>query len=201
MQEETHPITCSVCNITDSKRLACAGPQTSVNRPPVTEEISLNDHRFNCLLDPGLNVNCVIAKWLVTPGQLIELRVEMNGAMKSSPTLTLPIARRMHIDSKYVTEIISASGMTDPIYPVLLGNRYVYLGCYPNLLLSLQGRLSHRSGLILHQRPGNPVRLDLRHDKPREDNFGMQPRTNHAPSYGIQSSVQYAKCMTTDFQA
>lgn len=60
--------------------------------------------------------------------------LELKGATKSSPTMTPPIDR-VNIHSKYVTRIISAAFMADPICSVLLGGRYVYYGVPTTLIV------------------------------------------------------------------
>lgn len=68
-----------------------------------------------------------MTEWLVKPGQPTKGTVDLKGATKGSPILTLPVAR-VHIILKYVTRVISTVVTTDPTYYGMLGNRHVYLG-------------------------------------------------------------------------
>lgn len=99
--------------------------------------------------------------------------------------MILPIAR-VNIHSKYVTGVISTAVMKDPIYPVLLGRRYVYLGVpqAPMVVAAMQTRAMDRLD-IERETPVNPlpgeIRVAQNQDKTLDICFRKLPKAQNPP--------------------
>ena len=99
-------------------------------RPPVVELIEVNGQQVVCLYDTGLDGEAVVDASLVSPDQLTGETIEIQPAMRSAVTMTLPIAK-VEIKSRYVTGIIPAAVLSDSLFPMIIGTKYVFWGC-PN---------------------------------------------------------------------
>ena len=91
------------------------------------ELVEVNGRQVECLYDTGLDGEAVISADLVHPEQFTGETLDIQPAQKSAVTMKLPIAN-VEIRSRYVTGTIKAAVLTDPIFPVILGCRYVFLG-------------------------------------------------------------------------
>ncbi|BFZ04382.1 hypothetical protein BsWGS_07421 [Bradybaena similaris] len=96
------------------------------NRPPVTEMARVNSVEVETLYDTGLLYDAIVDSALVQPDQLTGQTIEILGMTKSGPSMTAPIAN-ISVESKYVTGTISAAVLEEPLYPLILGCKYVPL--------------------------------------------------------------------------
>lgn len=70
----------------------------------------------------GLQCHAIISSELVQPGQLTDETIEIFGVAKSTSSMTLPTAH-IQVQSKYVTSLIPAAVLSDPIFRLTLGSK------------------------------------------------------------------------------
>ena len=118
----------------DNCTIQMANTNTTPTHPPtapaVTEQVIVNGIAAGCLYDTGLSYDALVRKSYVDPSDIIEETVTLQGADKSIPAQTLPVAM-IDVKSRFVVGKIKAAVMDNPLYDLILGCRYVYLGQPP----------------------------------------------------------------------
>ncbi|WP_353817148.1 aspartyl protease family protein, partial [Acinetobacter baumannii] len=96
----------------------------------MTDTVKVNGKEANCLYDTGLSYDAIVSESLVSRADLTDKTVDLQGADLTKPTTTCPIAW-IEVESRYVTGRIQAAVLQKPLYDLVLGCRYVFLGTPP----------------------------------------------------------------------
>ena len=102
-------------------------PGVESHHPSVTETCTVNGILVKCLYDTGLSYDAIVKRTLVSPEMLTGETIDLQGADTTSPPITCPIVL-IDVTSRYVTGRIKAAVLDQPLYELILGCRYVFLG-------------------------------------------------------------------------
>ena len=109
---------------------APATSDSSKPNPPVKDQVEVNGKPAHCLYDTGLSFDAIVKESFICPDQLTHETISIQGVDCHSPAFQLPVAI-IKVRSKYVTGTIKAAVMENPLYDLILGCRYVFLGTPP----------------------------------------------------------------------
>ena len=157
-----HKLYCTHCktqshNTADCKRLArlrphtiatyqqvptsteCVATSKVTHTNPVSEHVLVNSKPAKCLYDTGLSYDAVVRHSLVDPTAFTGETVTLQAPDLTLPPITLPVAK-ITVESRYVKGKLKAAVMDNPVYDLILGCKYVFLGSppYPEHVAAVQ---------------------------------------------------------------
>lgn len=95
--------------------------------PPVIEDVVVNGHITKGLYDTGLSFDATVSRALIRPEDLTGESVRIQGLNTSLPSTDHPIAL-INVSSRFVTGKIKAAVIDTPLYGLVIGRRYIFLG-------------------------------------------------------------------------